>query len=214
MEWAAEADDELMMSWSLFRLSQQAVTYGDPARALSLVETAGRRADRLPATMRAAIAQQAAAAYALDGDETACHAALDAAEDWAAPDTNGDARTGHGSFCTPAFLQAQRATCWLRLGKPRRAITAFERALPDLPKVYRRDRGLALARLAAAHVANDDPDAAATTANEALGIATATGSSRIAQEVTQIGRALARAPTTDSAAEFLHALDTAGAGDG
>jgi hypothetical protein len=74
MEWAAEADDELMMSWSLFRLSQQAVTYGDPARALSLIETAGHRADRLPGTMRAAIAQQAAAAHALDGDETACHA--------------------------------------------------------------------------------------------------------------------------------------------
>jgi hypothetical protein len=113
MEWAHEADDHPMFSWSLFRRSQQAAVGGDAAEVIGLAHAAGRDHDRLSAPMRAAITQQEAHGHALDGDEAAAQRTLDEAHQWAATDTNGDARGGHGSFCTASYLELQRAACWL-----------------------------------------------------------------------------------------------------
>jgi hypothetical protein len=209
MEWAMEGNDRLMVSWTLFRRSQQAAPDRDSAQMAALAAAARREMDVLPGPMLAAILQQEAHAHALDGQERACHATLDRAHlVAAATDDPGDASAGHGSFCTPAYLEMQRGACWLALGKPSRAITVLEGSIRALPPAYRRDCGVALSRQAAALAACSEPIQAATVALRALDIARASGSGRVLsmiipvsgkltphsqiQEVTRLRDALAR----------------------
>ena len=138
--------------------------------------------------MLAAILQQMAHAYALDGDENACHNTIDKALVYAAvPDDPGDASHGHGSFCTPGYLEMQRGTCWLRLGNPAKAIASFDTAIGSMPAVYRRDCGMALSGQAAALAAAGEPEQAAVTASRALGIAQDSGSGRILNGCSSFG---------------------------
>lgn len=191
MEWAHEAGDDVMLAWTLFRRSQQATYRADAAGAVGLSRAARRHAAVLAPPIRAAIAQQEAHGYALDGDETQAQRLLDESHRWAATDTGGDAREGHGSFCTASYIELQRAACWLRLGNPRRAIELYEATLPSLPSVYRRDHGVALGRCAAAHLATGQAEQAASIASDALNIALDVGSQRTIHQVQVIGRRLA-----------------------
>jgi hypothetical protein len=134
MEWTIEGSDWQMVSWALFRRSQQAAADRDGAQVASLAAAARRGAGGAPGPMLAAILQQEAHAHAMDGDELACHRALDQAHRTAAAeDDPGDASAGHGSFCTPAYLEMQRGACWLTLGRPALAVTALETAARSLP---------------------------------------------------------------------------------
>jgi tetratricopeptide (TPR) repeat protein len=192
MEWALEAGDRLMMSWTLFRRGEHAAADGDASAAVGLAGAARREGGELPSPMLAAILQQEAHAYALDGAEAACQTALDQAHERAAsPDDPGDASSGHGSFCTPGYVEMQRGRCWLRLGRPAEAMAAFDSALLSLPPVYRRDRGVALSGQAAALAAIGEPREAATAAMQALGVARDTGSDRIINMVIPVATALA-----------------------
>lgn len=190
MEWAHEAGDELLLAWTLFRRSQHAAADRDPHRTISLARAAGRAGNALPNPMRAAIIQQEAHGYALAGEEVLSQRALDTAHQWAALDNVGDARGGHGSFCTETYLELQRAHCWTALGKPQRAIRLYETVLPTLPPVYRRDRGVACSRFAQAQVNVGQFEAGADTAIEALAIARTSGSVRTEHEVAVVGRRL------------------------
>jgi transcriptional regulator with XRE-family HTH domain len=179
-EWALEGNDRLMVSWTLFRRSQQASATHDAAQMAGLAAAARREGGALPGLMRAAILQQEARAQALDGDEAACHRGLDEAHALAAAaDDPGDASAGHGSFCTPGYLEMQRGACWLTLGRPARAVSALGSAIQSMPPSYRRDRGVALSVQAAALAACGDPVQAARAGTEALDIARASGSGRL-----------------------------------
>jgi tetratricopeptide (TPR) repeat protein len=157
--------------------------------------------------MLAAILQQEAQAHALDGAEVACQGALDQAYERAAsPDDPGDASHGHGSFCTPGYVEMQRGRCWLRLGRPMKAMTAFESALLSLPPVYRRDRGVALSGQAAAFAAIGEPGEAATAAIQALSVARDAGSERIVNMVIPVATALAPYRHMEAVAGFHEAL--------
>lgn len=79
----------------------------------------------------------------------------------------------------------------MRLGRPKRALQVYETALPTLPSVYRRDRGVALANFSAACVGADEPERAATIGRQALAIARSSGSARTERAVAQVGRRLA-----------------------
>ncbi|MFT7837712.1 helix-turn-helix transcriptional regulator [Saccharothrix sp. BKS2] len=190
MEWSYESGDRAMLAWTLFRRSQQATTGGDPARTIGMAEAAGRDTTALSNPMRAAITQQEAQGYALDGDEHTAHLKLDQAHGWAAHDNQGDARDGHGSFCTGNYLELQRAHCWSILGRHDKAITLYEDVLPSLPTAYRRDRGTALSRFAAASAAVGQPERAAQLADEALDIARSSGSLRTERAVQDVAAAL------------------------
>jgi transcriptional regulator with XRE-family HTH domain len=191
MEWAVEAGDHLMASWTLFRRSQQAAADHDPAQVAGLAAAARRENRDLPGPMLAAILQQEAYAHALDRSETACHDALDQAHALAAaPDDPGDASNGHGSFCTPAYLEVQRGACWLMLGNPAAAVAAFQTAICSLAPTYRRDRGMALSGYAAALAAVGEPGEAAAAATQALGIGRDSGSGRILRMVIPVAEAL------------------------
>lgn len=180
-----------MVSWTLFRRSQQAADH-DAAQVAGLAAAARREAVGPPGPMLAAILQQEAHAYAVTGEEIACHRALDRARALAvAPDDPGDASNRHGSFCTAAYLEMQRGACWLRLGFPAKAIAALETAIQFLPPAYRRDRGVAFSRQAAAFEAADEPGEAANAAMPALDIARGSGSERILRMIIAVAAALA-----------------------
>ncbi|XVS62087.1 helix-turn-helix transcriptional regulator [Actinosynnema sp. CA-299493] len=202
MEWSHEADDRLMLAWTLFRRSQQATTNRDPARVIGMAHAAHREGSALPSPMRAAITQQQAHGHALDGDVLAAQRTLDEAHEWAASDTTGEARGGHGSFCTANYLELQRAGCWLTLGHPRKAIELYDVVLPSLPAVYRRDRGIALGRYALASAAVGEAEQAAHLAAEALDIARGSGSARTENELRVVANALTRYDTLPSVAAF------------
>ncbi|MEU8324116.1 hypothetical protein AB0C33_37640 [Nonomuraea sp. NPDC048881] len=211
--WAYEVGDNHMIAWTMFRRSQQAMNGRHAGDVLGLATSALRQGEHLPVPMRAAIVQQQAQGHALDGDEGACQRLLDEAHSLAlAVDDKGDARGGHGSFCTPAYVQVQRARCWLELNRPKRAIAAYESALPALPPVYRRDRGMALAGLAAAYAGHGEPEQAATTAVEALAIAQAAGSVRIVNVLSSVERMLSIHRRLPSVARFRMAFANAVAG--
>jgi tetratricopeptide (TPR) repeat protein len=192
MEGALEAGDRPMVAWTLFRRSQQATRSRDAAQVAGLAAAARREAEgELARPAMAAILQQEAHAHALDGAEAACHRSLDEAYDLAAaPDDPGDASSGHGSFCTHAYLDMQRGACWLTLGRPARAIAPLEAAIGALPPAYRRDRGVALSHQAAALTATGEPTEAAAAAVNALAIAQESGSGRILHMVVQIAHGL------------------------
>jgi tetratricopeptide (TPR) repeat protein len=206
MEWAVEAGDQLMVSWTLFRRSQQVADH-DAAQVAGLAAAARREAVGPPGPMLAAILQQEAHAYALAGAEIACHRTLDRAHMLAAaPDDPGDASNGHGSFCSAAYLEMQRGACWLTLGYPAKAIAALETAIQSLPSAYRRDRGVAFSRQAAAFEAAGEPGEAAIAAMRALEIARGSGSERILHMIIAVAAALAPHSQQESVAGLRAAL--------
>ena len=98
------------------------------------------------------------------------------------------------------------AACWLLLDRPERAVQLYEATIPELPVVYRRDRGMALGRFAAAYVDTGEPEQAARVAAEALSIARSTGSTRTLNEVLTVGRQLMVHRKLPSVAQFLDDL--------
>ncbi len=105
----------------------------------------------------------------------------------------------------------QRGACWLELGHPSRAVSAYETAIRSLPPAYRRDRGVALSGRAAALAGLGEPEQAAVAAQQALGIARDSGSGRIMAMVTSVASGLASHRQMDSVAALRAALDEAAA---
>jgi tetratricopeptide (TPR) repeat protein len=207
MEWAAESCDQAMVTWILFRRSQQATTKRKAAQTISLAQAVLRNGAVLTASMRAAAMQQEAHGYALDGDEVACHRRLDEAHDFAASsETKGDARGGHGDFCTQSYLEIQRANCWLSLHRPDLAVPVFERALAGLPDAYQRDRGLAQARLAVAYTEVQRYEEAVEQAASALSIAYGSGSVRTMYETVAAVNALGVAHPSGAVSELFDVI--------
>jgi hypothetical protein len=153
-------------------------------------QAARRNDEQLATPTRAAIRVQEAYGHALDGNERTSQDLLDQAHTCAASDTVGDAHEGHGSYCTPAHIELQRAGCWLALGQPKKAIRLYEQALPDVPVVYQRDRAAALSQLAAAYLADGQFEEAASTTHAALPVARSSRAGRILKEVTGVSAEL------------------------
>lgn len=187
LRWARLAGQDGLASYVLMRKSSLATSRRDPRAAVALAREAARPSSALTGRAQALAAQQEAHGLALAGSEIGAQRCLDDAH--AALQVNGNG-TGPGRYCGPAYIELQRATCWLRLGQPARAIAVFERELAGLPEVHRRDRGVYLAQLAAAYAADRRPEEAARAAWEALTITRLTGSARGAAGIGQAWRAL------------------------
>lgn len=189
MEWAHEAGDPVMVPYVLARKSDQATGARDGARAIGLAQAAQRKTGYLPARVHAVAVLQEARGLALVGDEVACQRRLDDALELASigqPSSEG----GPGRYCTLEFVELQRATCLMELGRARPAIESFERGLASLPTIHRRDRGVYLSRLAVAHAIDGDPEAASAMGLQASQIAHVTGSGRIATELHRLRSSL------------------------
>ena len=191
MEWAQEVGNPHMVSYVLVRKADQAAATRDAPRTIGLAQSALQHGRRLTSRGRAVALQQLAVGYALAGDEVACQRALDTAAQLAER-SQQDHDEGPGRYCTPAYVEIQRAATWIELGRPERAITLFEDSLARLPSVHRRDRGVYLARLASAYALSGSPDTSVPKGWEALTVAQATGSRRITTELGQLGSRLTR----------------------
>lgn len=209
MEWAYEADDTTMLAWTAYRRSQQSAATGDARRAIALAQSVRRKEGTLGGPAKAAARVQEACGHALAGDERPTMQLLDDAHEWASDDSAGDARSGHGSFCTASYIEINRARCLLRLGRAESALACYEHALPGLPAVYSRDRAAALASKASAHAAAGQPEHAAAAAKVALPVARRAGSRRVIAQVERLGQRLAPHRGLPVVADLLEDLSLA-----
>jgi hypothetical protein len=178
LEWAHEADNELIVVYVLMRKAQRAVEANDPAATISLAQAAQRRGAITP-RVRASAAQFEAQGHALRHDHGAFRDAIDRAGGLvvAAPAaTTGD----WAPWCTPGYVDVYEAAGWMRLGEPVRAATVYEKALNDWSVEFQRDEGIHAGRLARAHAASathldrqagDHPEQAAEYGRAALRVA-------------------------------------------
>jgi len=191
VEWAQQAGNRVLVAYVLMRKSNQASDERDAGRIVGLAEAALREPGPIPGRVRALARRQEAHGYALDGGEVTCNRKLDDALSLVAlSNRHGD--PGPGSYCTEVYLELHRATCWLELGKPKRAIDLFEQELVKLPASQNRDRGVYLARLAAAYADDGNPEQAAARGREAWTISRGTGSWRSAAELGRLRSRLER----------------------
>ena len=203
MDLSQEADDAEFTAFVLARKAQRAAAARDDDRSVGLAKAAAR-SPQAPALVRAFAAVQQAHGHAIAGQRYAFQEAIDTARDLTEP--IDPQQTDLGSFCTPAYVQAHEGEAWLRLGEPARAVACFDAAIAEWPASYSRDRGLCLARAAAAHLSSDDPERAAHTAREALAVAATTRSARIRREVERLTTDAARLPDQAALRSLLDTL--------
>ncbi|GAA1893580.1 hypothetical protein [Streptantibioticus ferralitis] len=202
MEWAQEAADDHMQSYVLFRKSNQATSRVSAERAVGLARAAQRIPGLTPRITALAV-QQDAQGYALMRNPKAALAKFDEAYVLASEtDPAGLVTTVDASYCTPTYIEIQRANCWIDLGDPMRAVRLFEKELATLPQVYRNDRGVYLARLARAYAKADEPERGAEAATKALAIVTQTGSARTLAELAAVAKAVAHRREVPEVAVF------------
>ncbi|WP_059007465.1 tetratricopeptide repeat protein [Streptomyces specialis] len=208
MEWAQEAGDESAQSYVLFRKANQANAQAQAQKAVGLARAA-QRIPGLPPQITALAAQQEAQGYARMRNPKAALAKFDEARALAAThaDIDPDA-TLDTSYCTPTYIEIQRANCWMELGDPRRAIVLFEAELATLPTAYRNDRGFYLARLARAYLSADEPEQAASVATTALAIYSQTGSARTITELSAVAHGADQRPTVPGMKVFSERFRT------
>lgn len=207
MEWAQEADEPVRQAFILMRKSQLSAGLRQQQRVVGLAAAALRVRGDVPARIRASARLQEAHGQALVGEESVALRALDSAEALVGGD--GAVTDQLGGYCNSSYVEAQRATCYLRLGKPAEALAAFQRALNSWPDTYQRERGLHLARLAGAHAANRSPDAACATAMEAVEITRETESRRTTAELRRVVTSLAPWRRTEMVQRLTEAITTA-----
>ncbi len=206
MEWAQEAADHHMQSYLLFRKSHQAAAQGSPARAVGLAQAAQYVPDRTP-QLSALAALQEAAGHALQGDPRAALSKFDEAHELASRTCEADPEAIlDTSYCTPTYVEIQRANCWIDLGDPSRAIRLFEEEIAALPQVFRNDRSVYLARLARAYAKTGEPEPCAEAAGKALAIVAQTGSARTLAELTAVARAVPPRQKVPAIAAFTERL--------
>lgn len=206
MEWAQESADDVMAAYVLFRKSNQATAQRNAQKAVSLARAAQRSAGATK-RIRALAAQQEAQGHALMGNPRFAQTKFDEAHELAAaPDDSHDDDALDLAYCTPTYVEMQRANCLIELGDPHTAVNMFEAELRVLPPLYRNDQGVYLSRLARAYAVSDEPEQAAAAADRALSIAIDTESARAMSELSATGRALRRWSAVPEVATFTSRL--------
>ncbi|MEV5711887.1 hypothetical protein [Actinoallomurus sp. NPDC052274] len=197
-----------MTAYILARKSQLAGDMRDSANALDHAEAA---LELVPprSRLKAAAAAYAAYAHALAGEPS--YDAVIRIHDEARA-TLADLDTTRESpwavWMNDAYLSVERARCLSLLGRHNDAAAIFQEAIKGVPQVFRRDRGVYLAREALAHANAGEPDQAAKVGTAALWIAAETESSRIVHELAHLDARLARWKRVPEVAEFRDHLTT------
>ncbi len=206
---AHEADDQLLVSYVLMRKAQLAMDAGDASGTIGLARAA-QRGERLTCRVRAAAVQQEAHGHALAGNLHESQRRFEEALQFVmAGDAADQIPSELGSFCTERHIEAQRATALLELGQAQLAVSLFERELALWPASFERDRGLFLAQYALAHLANDDPEQAATIGRDAAQIAQSSRCARTLARLGDLDRRLASHGSLPAVREFRESLTTA-----
>ncbi|MEU1509675.1 hypothetical protein [Kitasatospora sp. NPDC005748] len=206
MEWAQESGDDRMAAYVLFRKSNQATARRSPQQAVGLARACQRAPGTTP-RIRALAAQQEAQGHALMGNPRLAQAKFDEAHELAAdPEEPHDDDALDMAYCTPTYIEMQRAGCLIELGDPHAAVEMLESELRVLPPAYRTDHGVYLSRLARAYAVSGEPGQAATAASRALSIAIDAESARALAELSAAARTLQRWGTVPEVATFTGRL--------
>ncbi len=188
-EIAMRSRDVHLVGYSLINQAQVRTDLGDGYGVIDLCEAAlDRRRDMVPKVAVMALQQQAHGS-SLTGDRRAVDRLIDEA---AALVDRVDDELPWGNACrrTPGYLEVQRATCYGRLGLGREAGALWSQVLDTVPVTARRDRGVYMARQAAAAASAREPDLAVEIAREAATIAVETGSARMRRELRTLERTM------------------------
>jgi len=170
-EYAHELSDPWLTSYIFMRRSNIATDMHDPGTAIGLAEAALRDPGRLTPGLRAVALRQRAHAAALWNDRDDCLRAIDAATAELVDVDPGGPESDMTTYCTPAYIAMETASCWVQLGHPDQAIPMYEGTLTDWPRGLERDRGLCLSRLAVAHAAaGNTPEALHATSRAATAV--------------------------------------------
>jgi transcriptional regulator with XRE-family HTH domain len=204
LEWSHASADPQMTVYVMARKSQMAGDMRDPESAIDLGDAAAAIA-RPGSRLNAAALTFQAHGYALAGDPLSSLRTLDRARQLAA-DPDNQKEPGRATWLDQAYVEAQRGRCLEALGDHKQAVTVYQQAIRDLPRPFRRDRGVYLAREAQAYAGTREPEQAATTAMEALAVAEETGSGRIVSELALLDGSLARWASLPAVADFRDAL--------
>ncbi|WP_159104635.1 hypothetical protein [Plantactinospora sp. BB1] len=189
MDYALAIDSPTETAYLLMRKSNIANDMGAFDRALGLTSAALRNGSAVSPRVRALVLGQEARAHSLRGRTEEAARALDTAmHEITRPDAEAD---DIASYCTPAYIRIQAGNCWSDLQAPSLAIPIFERALSELPRGLRRDRGLCQTRLASAHAAQGDKENACRVGHQALKTVQSATSARALRGLRQLRERLA-----------------------
>ncbi|PWU58076.1 hypothetical protein DLE60_23245 [Micromonospora globispora] len=205
MDYALTIGDPTEVAYLLMRKSNIASDLGGFDRAIGLSTAALRDAQLVSPRVRALVLGQRARAYSRRGNAEEAVRALDAAIAQVTRPGAADADEV-ASYCTPAYLDMQAATCWVDLDSPDKAIPVFEEALANMPSVMRRDQGICQARLANAHAALGDRASTCQVGYRAVQTVGAATSARALRELRQLRQRLAPWRRDEEVSELSRAI--------
>lgn len=208
LDLAAELGDIHLMSYIWMRRSNIATDAAQPQESLNLARVALREDARLTPTLKALGLRQLANAYAIAGNAPGCARAID---DALATIETQDRRasTNLGQYCTSAYLRSEGAACWMKLGDPQRAIALLHDTVDAWPAGQDRDRSLAMARLARAHLLAGDLEGACREGRRAIQIRQSVASARAARELRKLRTQLQARSSHPETSELLSLLRAA-----
>jgi tetratricopeptide (TPR) repeat protein len=210
LEWAEAAGDDRMAGFVLMRRSVQAIGARRGSQAALLAHAAQRGDGPTTARVRALAAQTEAVGHAVSGADIEADRALALAERLVSESSAAEPEVGDpsiGRYCDlGTYLEITRAKVHLELGRGDDAVHAFTKVLELLPPEYHRDRGQYLGRLAQAYALAGAPAEACVTAEQALAIATTTGSSRTIRDLRNLLHHLEPWSTTEPVVTRLRHL--------
>jgi tetratricopeptide (TPR) repeat protein len=201
---SGELHDPDLTAYLLMRKSNIATDIGDPALALALADAALSQTVHLPFNILAVILRQKAHALAGLDDEPACREAITEALESASREDSEPAALA--AYCTSDYVAMEAATCWLRLGRPEDALSAFGAAPDAWAPHLRRDYGLHLARRANAHAGVADIGPACDLAEQAMATVRQTASARTLRELARLAEQLTAWPTRPEATAVRSAV--------
>ncbi|MBV9140516.1 MAG: hypothetical protein JO115_06330 [Pseudonocardiales bacterium] len=207
LEWSHMCDDHDAIAFILARKSHLAADMGDPAEALDAAEAALDAAPHKVGRIAAVAMTFAGQAHALRGEKTDCERSYAMAHDLTER-LETDPASPWALFLDPSYIEVYRARSLTFLGEYGAAVESFQRAISSLPRGYRRDRGVYLAREAGAHLGQGDVEQACAVGLQALAIGAETRSARIIGELKHLNASLGQFPSNSSAADFRDAMNT------
>lgn len=139
LDFAQEADDEMLISYILMRRSNIATDAKRPELALTLVDAALGKATSLPPRYRAVALRQQAHVFAQLGRPDDCASTLELAFTFA--ERSVDSENDLAQYCTLEYVEMEAAHCWVELGHADKAIGTLQHSLAGWKPEFRRDFG-------------------------------------------------------------------------
>lgn len=179
LEYAYELNDPQFIAYTLMRKSNISTESGVPGHGLGLANAALNFSEALTPRLRAVCLRQRANAHAFLSERRDFEETIEEAIQEATQGVTQDA-SDLAEYCTPSYIEMEAGMSRVLLGQADIAIEAFEHSLSEwLDDRQIRDRGICLARLAAATASVGNAERAYEAGEQALAIAQTTGSARI-----------------------------------